>query len=282
MRKRNKHLWKQAVNPKAELKEGLLELGFWLAVCAVAGGGVILFSVLFPDASVSGELSMYIAMGGVTLTAFAVIWFFVKRKERKGVFSSFSELCKEIQKAAPDWVPTKDGLRVTYRGTALEISESSVSKRCTCTLIREDGTKRVQSFTYDETHRVALEFLHDQCIGVQATEITDDGITGIRDHYLFYTDDFGREHEIDLALCAENFARAQAQAHPQSSACVGERNAVDFSFVLHTAPLPAVIIFNQKRLTNRKKYRLIGGRYARFNELNRMLNTLGYTTFDLS
>lgn len=282
MRKSKKHLWKRATSPGAELKEGLLELAFWLAVCAVSGGVVILFPALFPNTSIADDLSMYIAMGGVTLIAFAIIWFFVKRREKKGRFSSFSELCKELQKTAPDWVPTKDGLRVIYCGTALEISGSSVEKRCTCTLIREDGTKRVQSFPYDETHQVVLEFLHDHCLGAQAVEITDDEITGIRDHRVFYTDDFGREHCIDLALCAENFARVHAHAHPQSSACVGERNAVDFSLILHTAPLPTVILFEQKRLTNRKKHRLIGGRYARFSEFNRLLNTQSYTTFDLS
>ncbi len=165
-----------------------------------------------------------------------------------------------------------------YQGTALEISGSSVSKRCTCTLIRADGTKRLQSFTYDETHQVVLEFLHDECIGAEAVEITDDEITKIQDHHVFYTDEFGREHEVDLTLCAENFAHE----HPQSHTCVGERNAVDFSFILHTDPLPTVIIFEQKRLTNRKKHLLIGNRYARFSELGRLLRTQGYTTDDLS
>ncbi len=44
---------------------------------------------------------MHLAMCGVTLIAFAVIWFFVKRKEKRGRFAAFSELCKEIKQAAP-------------------------------------------------------------------------------------------------------------------------------------------------------------------------------------
>ena len=278
MKKAKKHLWRESISPKAELREGLLELVFWLAVLAVACGVLLLFAKLFPDTSISADLSMYIAMGGVTLIAFAVIWFFVKHKENRGHYTSFSELCREIQKKAPDWVPTKDGLRVIYQGTSLAISGSSVQKRCTCTLIRGDGTQLVRSFTYDETHQIILDFLHDQCIGAQVVEITDDEITKMQDHLVFYTDDFGREHVIDLNQCAKNFV----QTHPQSATCVGERNMADHSFFLHTSPLPTRIVFDRKRITNRKKHTLIGDRDARFQDFNRLLQTQNYTTYDLS
>lgn len=60
------------------------------------------------------------------------------------------------------------------------------------------------------------------------------------------------------------------------------RNPMEFSFIIYTPRPPIKIYFERPKLRNPKRFLLIGKRYDRFSEFNRLLNTQGYSTLDMS
>ena len=273
-----KKVWKQNIGLKAELKEGLKEFSFWLIILFFVIVGVILFTVIFPKSNISGELITYVIFVIVFILVSAASLIMYSRKQNKQQILSFSELCDAIQEFTENLAYIEDGIRLIYQNTSLEIRNSSVEKRCYCTLIREDGTKLLQSFSFDEARQVAIEFLHDEYSGAQVIELSDEDITKIKDGCVYYSDCFDREHSIDLAICASNFSRFS----PRSSTCVGERNAVEYSYKFSTTGFDTKIYFEAKHVRNKKKHVFTGNRYTRFRDFDLLLNTMHYTTYDIS
>lgn len=79
---------------------------------------------------------------------------------------------------------------------------------------------------------------------------------------------------IDFAVCAANFAAL----HGGSGSCVGERDITGSnpSFGFYTAPLTTHIFFMPKGLFGRKSA------VRRFHEMQRKIESFGYTTYDMT
>lgn len=79
---------------------------------------------------------------------------------------------------------------------------------------------------------------------------------------------------IDFAECAANFAAL----HGGSGRCVGERDITGSnpSFGFYTAPLTTHIFFMPRGLFGQRKA------LRRFHEMQRKLESFGYTTYDMS
>lgn len=79
---------------------------------------------------------------------------------------------------------------------------------------------------------------------------------------------------IDFAECAANFAAL----HGGSGKCVGERDITGSnpSFGFYTAPLTTHIFFMPRGLFGRRRA------LRRFQEMQRQLESFGYSTFDMT
>lgn len=87
-------------------------------------------------------------------------------------------------------------------------------------------------------------------------------------------------HVIDLNLCANNFAGEHSAA---SGKCVGDRNIERKYFCFHTGGSHTFIYFRRRyacKLFGKKV--LLGNRVQRFNQLQKAISELGYTTYDLT
>ena len=86
-------------------------------------------------------------------------------------------------------------------------------------------------------------------------------------------------HWINLSECAMNFQAL----HPKANRCVAERDITNFSFTFFTSGIFTKIVFKKRFLTGLFNDKLLkGSRAQRFHAFSKMIDSCGYTTYDLS
>lgn len=106
------------------------------------------------------------------------------------------------------------------------------------------------------------------------------GKQGNESSNIVYRDKEGKFHSVDFDICAENFKKE----HKNSSGnCIGERNINEYSFVFYTSGIKIKIVFQKKHVRSLFRYHLLSGlKVSRFHSLQNLINSTGYSTYDLS
>ena len=87
-------------------------------------------------------------------------------------------------------------------------------------------------------------------------------------------------HTIDLKTCAENFKKEHGTSNGN---CVGDRNIHGAYFCFQTSGTSTMIYFKRIYIINLFGNRILyGSRLRRFLKLHKILNQLGYSTYDLT
>ena len=87
-------------------------------------------------------------------------------------------------------------------------------------------------------------------------------------------------HTIDLKTCAENFKKEHGASNGN---CVGDRNIHGAYFCFQTSGTSTMIYFKRIYIINLFGNRILyGSRLRRFLKLHKILNRLGYSTYDLT
>ncbi len=87
-------------------------------------------------------------------------------------------------------------------------------------------------------------------------------------------------HQIDLATCAKNY---HAQNPSSSGKCIGDRNVVEFYFLIYTSGVPTKIVFKKTLIwTFWGSSLFTGSKLQRFEQFRRILSETKYTTYDVT
>ena len=93
---------------------------------------------------------------------------------------------------------------------------------------------------------------------------------------IIYRDGQGKYHKIDLAVCAENYAKERGIDHAACT-CVGERDIIEGYFEFWTSGIHTRIVFPKRHPLEWKEFKI-----RRFHAFQRLLSETGYTTLDLT
>lgn len=97
---------------------------------------------------------------------------------------------------------------------------------------------------------------------------------------IVYSDKRGKMHEINLDSCALNYSRENTNS---SGKCVGERNIDEMYVLFYTSGVKTKIVFKKRFVGGFfREYLLMGSRETRFQDLTNFLESLSYSTLDLS
>ncbi len=97
--------------------------------------------------------------------------------------------------------------------------------------------------------------------------------------FIVYEDNEGL-HTIDLNSCADNY---RTETKRGSRTCVGERNSMQWYFLLYTSGVKTKIVFKKTFIFNLSgKYLFSGSRESRFSQVRKILTDAKYTTFDIT
>ena len=97
---------------------------------------------------------------------------------------------------------------------------------------------------------------------------------------IVYRDKEGELHSVDFDICAENFKK---EHNSSSGNCIGERNISEYFFVFYTSGIKTKIVFRKKHVSSLFRYHLLSGlKASRFQSLKKLINSTGYSTYDLS
>lgn len=97
---------------------------------------------------------------------------------------------------------------------------------------------------------------------------------------IIYRDKQGNLHDIDFEICKENFRQ---ERNVFSGNCVADRKIDELCYVFYTSGIKTKIVFKTYYGFNfSKRHILQGSRLSRFNMLRRLINDMGYKTYDMS
>ncbi len=96
---------------------------------------------------------------------------------------------------------------------------------------------------------------------------------------IVYRDKTGELHSIDFDVCSTNF---KAEHKSSSDKCIGERKMDGYYFVFYTSGIKTKIVFKKMHVGNLFRYHLLRGSKAnRFLKLQKLIDEIKYTTYDL-
>lgn len=97
---------------------------------------------------------------------------------------------------------------------------------------------------------------------------------------IIYRDEEGMLRSVDFDICAENFKK---EHNNSSGNCIGERNINESFFVFYTSGIKTKIVFRKNRVSSLFRYHFLSGsKVSRFQTLQELINSTGYSTYDLS
>lgn len=135
-----------------------------------------------------------------------------------------------------------------------------------------NGKKERGEWEDQDIYFYALEFVHEQAVGISELELNDTSIIALNDRGITYADEFGRTHFIEYAACALN---------GPTETCVGERDITKRYFTFYTPGVPTKVLF-LNLFVPKKNHVLFGGRQKRFGAVRQAVFDSGYTSYDLS